>query len=87
MAHYVCMTDSFMSGWGLAQGKTNRLAIIVGTYDQACKMFDWVKGERSEMKRVTICANAPREREGQFLQFKTADDMPMWFRKAGITHD
>jgi len=33
--YYVTMTDKFMSGWGLAKGKINKLIFSCDTYEQA----------------------------------------------------
>ena len=82
---YVCMTDSFMSGWGRAKGLRNRLAIEVNGFEEADKLLDYVQRERGEMQYVTISQHRPRERFGQMLQFKTREGMPMWFQRAGIT--
>ena len=33
--YYVTMIDNFMSGWGMAKGKTNRLVITCETMTEA----------------------------------------------------
>lgn len=71
---YVSMTDTFMSGWGRATGKTNRHVVECDTWPQA----DAVKRaacDRSEMKRVIICLSRPRQRPGYILTSSTFADL------------
>jgi len=55
---YVTMTDKFMGGWGMAQGKTNKLVIGCDTYDQAKRIARNAK-LRNEMKYVNITSRKP----------------------------
>lgn len=56
---YVTMTDKFMSGWGMAKGKTNKLIIICDTIEQA-EQIKRAARRRSEMRRVNIRTTKPR---------------------------
>ena len=49
---YVRMTDTFFSGWGLAEGKRNILYLAVMDSDDAMKLAGWIRNHRKEMKRV-----------------------------------
>lgn len=49
---YVRMTDSFMSGWGQAEGKRNILFIPVMDLQDAYKLISWIRWKRPEMKWV-----------------------------------
>lgn len=71
---YVRMTDSFMSGWGLAENKTNVLVIACDTAAQAFQIFYAAK-DRPEMKRVAILQNKPKNRSGVLYSWRTFYDM------------
>ena len=76
--YYVTMTDKFMSGWGLAEGKTNKLVIECETYDQASQIERAAK-TRSEMKRVGIRTSKPYYGDHVLTSWKTYADMGgMW---------
>jgi hypothetical protein len=47
--YYVTMTDKFMSGWGEAQGKNNKLVISCDTYEEA-QIVEENARRRKEMK-------------------------------------
>jgi hypothetical protein len=49
--YYVTMTDKFMSGWGQAAGKVNKLVIEASSYDEAAVVAANAKS-RGEMKNV-----------------------------------
>lgn len=55
---YVTMTDKFLSGWGLAENKVNKLVIECENYDQAQKISR-AASDRDEMKYVNICSKLP----------------------------
>jgi len=60
---YVSMTDGFMSGWGHAEGMTNRHVLLCDDIDDAYRI-ERLACRRDEMKRVTITRNKPRTRGG-----------------------
>ena len=49
---FVRMTDSFMSGWGHAEGMQNVLYVAVMDSEDAYKLISWIHWERKEMKYV-----------------------------------
>jgi hypothetical protein len=71
---YVTMTDKFMSGWGMASGKTNKLVIECDTYEQA-EIIERNASRRSEMKYVNIRSSKPRFGSSVFPSWKTWEDM------------
>ena len=78
--YYVTMTDKFMSGWGLAQGKINKLVFVCDNHEQAQTVASNAEN-RSEMKYINICTEKPRYSSSKYLtQFKTIDDAPNWYR-------
>lgn len=74
MKFYVTMTDKFMSGWGMAKGKTNKLIIECDTYEQA-ETISRNASKRSEMRYVNICSRKPRYGANVVESWKTWDDM------------
>lgn len=56
--YYVTMTDRFMSGWGRAQGRDNKLVISCDTYDEALTVESNAL-RRGEMKYVNIRTSKP----------------------------
>jgi hypothetical protein len=78
--YYVAMTDNFMSGWGKAQGKTNKLVIECDTYEQAA-LIEKNARTRSEMKYINICTKKPYYRSNVLVSMKHFSDMSgMWLK-------
>ena len=71
---FVVMTDAFMSGWGHATGKSNYLAIECANSNQLDRAELWAR-ERSEMKRVRIAMNCPRNTSKVLVSVKKFEDM------------
>lgn len=59
MKYYVTMTDKFMSGWGFAEGKTNKLIIECDTWQQA-EQIKKAAHKRTEMRYINIRTTKPR---------------------------
>lgn len=59
MKLFVTMTDKFMSGWGMAERKTNKLIIECETWEQA-ETIQRNAQKRPEMKYINICTTKPR---------------------------
>jgi len=74
MTFYVTMTDKFMSGWGAANGKTNKMIVECDTIEQA-EQIERAARRRSEMKYVNICARRPRYGSHVLESFKTYADL------------
>jgi len=77
---WVTMTDKFMSGWGGAANKTNKLIIACYTYQQA-ETIERNANKRSEMKYVNICSNKPRYGNNVKESWKTWEDMGEIWKK------
>ena len=56
--YYVTMTDKFMSGWGMAKNKINKLVIVCNTYEEAKVVAENARN-RSEMKYINITDKKP----------------------------
>jgi hypothetical protein len=74
MIFYVTMTDKFMSGWGAANGKINKMIVECDTIEQA-EQIERAARRRSEMKYVNICARRPRYGSHVLESFKTYADL------------
>ena len=59
MPYYVTMTDKFMSGWGMAEGKTNKFIVVCETYMDA-EIIQRNAEKRDEMKYINITDKKPR---------------------------
>lgn len=72
--YFVTMTDKFMSGWGLAKGKTNKLIIACDSFQDAQKIERNAK-KRNEMKYVNICSRKPQIKNHHYPSWKHFQDM------------
>lgn len=79
--YWVCMTDRFMSGWGYAEDKINKLVLECDTMEEA-EIVAANARRREEMKYVNI-------RYGQKPYYNTRDyytsyhgktDYARWYR-------
>lgn len=77
--YYVVMDDSFMSGWGPAESKTNTLIFLCASMSEAETVYNNAKA-RTDMKRVRINTEKPRLVRGHAYQIKTARTYPNWYR-------
>lgn len=57
--YYVTMTDKFMSGWGMAENKTNKFIVVCENWKQA-ETIERNAKKRPEMKYINICTQKPR---------------------------
>ncbi|UGO46513.1 hypothetical protein ABINADI_196 [Bacillus phage vB_BanH_Abinadi] len=76
--YYVTMIDTFMSGWGEAKDRKNKLAFECESYEEAQIVAGNGTG-REEMKWIYICANRPKQKKGELLQFKTKEEMGAFY--------
>lgn len=74
MKYYVTMTDKFMSGWGVAQGKTNKLIIECDTLQQA-EQIEKAAHRRSEMRYINIRITKPRYKSNVVESWKNWSDL------------
>jgi hypothetical protein len=76
---YVTCTDKFMSGWGHAEGLTNRLILPCKSQEEAWIVYDNAKG-RTDQKNVQMCTTKPRlQSSGYLYQLMTKDDAANWY--------
>jgi hypothetical protein len=69
-AGFVVGTDRFMSGWGLAPGRS-LFAVPFRDYEEAVKLEAWMRG-RGDMLRVRVVGRdyRPRLHEGDHLSIR-----------------
>lgn len=70
---YVTMTDSFMSGWGPAKGKTNKYVLECESYEEA-EIVAANARRRSEMKYVNITKRCPKDNGWRLVSLVKAKD-------------
>jgi hypothetical protein len=71
---YVTMTDKYLSGWGVSEGKKNKLIIECDTIEQAEKIERSARN-RSEMRYINICMTKPRYGSNVLETWKTWDEL------------
>ena len=78
---YVTMTDKFMSGWGMAKGKINKLVIECENSVQAEKIADYARRNRNEMTYINIRYSKPYYNSSKYLtSWELVSDMPGWIK-------
>ena len=78
---YVSMTDTFMSGWGRAKDKTNKLIFICESIEEAEIVKDNAEN-RTDQKYINICMKKPYyNSERYYVQIKTKGEYNSWYVK------
>lgn len=79
---YVTMTDKFLSGWGIAKNKTNKLVIECDTYEQA-EIIEKNAKKRNEMRYINITSKKPYFDKKKFVvSEKNFDELgSIWTKK------
>jgi hypothetical protein len=78
---YVTMTDKFMSGWGKADGKINKLIFVCENFEEASIVAENASN-RGDMKHINICTKKPYyNKERYFVEVKTKTEYPSWYQR------
>ena len=78
--YWVSMTDKFMSGWGMADKKINKLVLECDSYDEAL-IVEQNARNRSEMKYVNICTRKPNyNRDWYYVSEHNKTDYGSWYK-------
>ena len=77
--YYVTMTDKFMSGWGFASGKRNKLVIACETMAEAL-IVEQNAQDRSEMKYINIRSTKPSY-PSAYVSWHDKTDYENWFQE------
>jgi len=81
LPYYVTMTDKFMSGWGCARGKINKLVFECETLEEAEIVADNARN-RTDQKYINICSRKPYYPSSRYyVQVKTKKDYPSWYKR------
>lgn len=76
---YVTMTDKFMSGWGNAQGKINKLVFVCESLTEARIVAENAEN-RKDQKYINITSNKPYYSPSRYYaQVKTREEYPKWY--------
>jgi hypothetical protein len=79
--YYVSMTDKFLSNWGMAKGKTNKLIFECENYKEAKIVADNAEN-RSDMKYINICSKKPYYNNDRYYpQYKDKEEYPDWYKE------
>jgi hypothetical protein len=82
--YWVTMTDRFMSGWGMADGKINKLVFECATFEEALIVEENAKN-RSDQKHINIRSTKPYYNANRYYaQTKTKDDYNSWYQKGSF---
>ena len=77
---YVTMTDKFMSGWGLSQGKINKLIFVCDSAEEAQIVFHNAES-RGDMKHINMTVTKPYYSPSKYYaQTKTKEDSSNWYK-------
>lgn len=86
--YYVTMTDKFMSGWGMARHRANKLIFLCDTFEEARTVAENAEA-RDEMKYINVCGSRPSyyrstfgtdyELNGYYVQIKDKSDYGSWY--------
>ena len=80
---YVTMTDTFLSGWGEADNKINKLVFICDNIKEAKIVKDNAE-HRTDQKRINICSNYPYHlfnNKRYYTQLKHNKSYPAWYKE------
>ena len=77
--YYVTCTDKFMSGWGRAEGRINRLILPCKSYEEACIVEDNING-RTDQKDVHVYTTKPQlKASGYLYQVMDRNNAKPWY--------
>jgi hypothetical protein len=78
---FVTMTDTFMSGWGKAENKINKLVFICDNYEEATIVAENARN-RGDQKYINITNKKPYySSDRYYVQFKNKEEYPNWYKK------
>ena len=78
--YWVAMTDKFMSGWGHAKNKTNKLVLSCRDYKEA-EIVEQNARDRDEMIYINICTRKPYyNQKYYYTSYHGEHDYGTWYR-------
>jgi hypothetical protein len=80
--YYVLANDTFMSGWGPAQGKTNTVILPCQSWSEAQYVESYATFQRTDMQRVRIVVHKPRLNNATHLySLMDRNEAASWYPK------
>jgi len=81
--YYVLSNDTFMSGWGLAEGKINTIILPCVNWIEAQQVAEYAKS-RTDQRYVRIVTQKPRLRLNTHLySLMLPDEATAWYKRRG----
>lgn len=80
MEYYVTATDKFMSGWGMAEGKINKLVFLCENLTEQEIVFENCL-HRDDFKQVRKRYTKPCYGSSYYTQFKDKKEYPNFYEK------
>ncbi|WP_300855769.1 hypothetical protein [uncultured Clostridium sp.] len=82
---WVTATDTFLSGWGQARDKINKIVLECDSWEEAQIVMENMRN-RSDMKYINYFYERPTYPKNYYMtQYKTKEDMPNWYVKGYFT--
>ena len=79
--YWVSMTDNFMSGWGHAKNKINKLVLSCKNFKEA-EIVERNARDRSEMKHINICSKKPYyNKTHYYTSYYNNSDAKTWYQE------
>ena len=76
---YVTMTDTFLSGWGMAEGKKAKYVFVCENWQEA-EIVKENAQRRGDQKYINIRVTKPVYSSiTHFVQYETKDTSPCWY--------
>ena len=80
--YYVLCFDNFMSGWGMAEGKSNYLVFATNSKSECAKLVEYIHS-RSDMRYKGTECEPPNDKlnrpDTYYVQYKSKEEYPMWY--------
>lgn len=84
---WVTATDTFLSGWGKADGKIAKIVLECDGKEEAEIVMENMRN-RSDMKYINYFYDRPTFYKGRYAtEYKTKEDMPNWYIKGFFKGD
>lgn len=81
--YYVVAIDSFMSGWGEAEGKRNKIVLPCDSYEEAEVVLANTES-RSDMKRAHITSTKPPMDRRVLYSLFSKKSAASWYKPGGF---
>lgn len=77
---YVTMTDTFLSGWGKAEGRIAKFVFVCDNWQEA-EIVKENAERRGDQKYINISTTKPYySSKTHLVQYKTKENAPNWYK-------